>query len=266
MTKRATGTKEWAAHSHNITNGCEHGCVYCYARTAAIRKGRRTPENWMDPEPIHGNIQWRRGLKSGTVMFPTQHDITPANVDDAVKTLKGMLKAGNDVLIVSKPHLNVIRRFCLDLEPWKDQILFRFTIGAVDDEILSLWEPGAPLFRERFACLRLALGAGFATSVSMEPLLETEEDDIVEMVEILSFWVTDSIWIGKANLLTERLRENGFDTPEHMVPAGELLGSQTNSRILSLYERLKNHPKVKWKDSIKTVVGIATPDEAGLDI
>lgn len=266
MTTKPTGTKEWAAHSHNITNGCEHGCVYCYARTGAIRRGLRTPENWTSPEPLPNKVKWSRGLKAGTIMFPTQHDITPTNVDDAVKTLRGMLSAGNDVLIVSKPHLNVITRLCLDLDEWKDHILFRFSIGSMNEDTLRLWEPGAPSFEERLDSLVAAYTRGFDTSVSMEPLLETDEDKIVELVNLLADYVTDSIWLGKANKLVERLIENGYDTPEYKEAAELLLASQTNERVKALYERLKDHPKAKWKDSIKVVVGIASPDEIGLDI
>jgi len=45
-----------------------------------------------------------------------------------------------------------------------------------------------------------------------------------------------------------------------------LLQSQSDERILSLYEKLKDHPKIKWKESIKKVVGLQIPTEAGLDI
>ena len=42
--KPAHGTGEWAAGNVNIQNGCEHNCLYCYAKAMAIRFRRNTPE------------------------------------------------------------------------------------------------------------------------------------------------------------------------------------------------------------------------------
>ena len=47
--------------------------------------------------------------------------------------------------------------------------------------------------------------------------------------------------------------------------ANALLASQSDDRIKALYGRLEDHPKVKWKESIKAVVGIDLPTEVGLD-
>jgi hypothetical protein len=43
-------------------------------------------------------------------MFPSSHDISPKNADLAIGFLEKMLKAGNDVLVVSKPHLDVVEK------------------------------------------------------------------------------------------------------------------------------------------------------------
>jgi hypothetical protein len=41
---------------------------------------------------------------------------------------------------------------------------------------------------------------------------------------------------------------------------------QTKERIKVLYEVLRNNPKIKWKGSIKDILGIKKPDVPGLDI
>jgi hypothetical protein len=43
------------------------------------------------------------------------------------------------------------------------------------------------------------------------------------------------------------------------------LSWQSDDNIKALFERYKGNPKVKWKESIKKVVGIALATEAGLD-
>ena len=200
-------------------------------------------------------------------MFPTQHDITPENLDVTGKALRQMLMAGNEVLVVSKPHLSVIETLCRDLAGCKELILFRFTIGSMDDDTLALWEPGAPKFAERFASLQHAHDAGYFTSVSMEPLLETDEDAVVALVEKLQPFITDSIWIGKMNQVRARLSVNGFGKDETIQEAADaIIASQTDARIRSLYARMEGWDKLRWKESIKKVVGLEIPTEAGLDV
>jgi len=72
----------------------------------------------------------------------------------------------------SKPRLDCIRRLCREFADNRDRLEFRFTIGAMDDTILSLWESGAPGFKERFDSLKLAYRKGFAVSVNVEPMLD----------------------------------------------------------------------------------------------
>jgi len=209
------------------------------------------------------------GKRSGTTMFPTQHDITLENVERCIEELKALLGPGNSVLIVSKPSLSVIEQLLVELEPWKAQVLFRFTIGSLSQKVLSFWEPCAPGPEDRRDSLQAAFAAGWATSVSMEPVLDRTLNDIVAVVEALSPYVTDSIWLGKANRLVERLKANnrweGAENVVVRVKAGFLLKSQTDECILALYEQLEDHPKVRWKESIKQVVGLELLTEAGGD-
>jgi len=268
MPKRpVSGTREWAAHSCNIMVGCAHGCLYCYARASAVRRGlvSQEEEAW-GVETLNGNPDKKFGKRTGTTMFPTQHDITPGNLQHAIKVLPHLLEPGNDVLIVSKPHLDCIQELCRVLEPYKAQVLFRFTIGSKSSHRLWFWEPDAPSFSERRDALKHAFEAGFRTSVSMEPMLDFTEDAVVACVDTLDPYVTDTIWLGKANRLEERLRQNGLWNGNVIKAANRLLASQSDERILALYERLQDRPKIHWKDSIKQVVGLDRPTEPGMDV
>jgi len=255
----ATGTREWAAHSHNCMAGCSHGCLYCYARSKDKRKVPWDTETELPPKVI--------GKKEGTIMFPTQHDITRTNVELCAPVIVSMLEAGNNVLLVSKPRLEVVSYLEGKLSKFKSQILWRFTIGSMNDKTLAFWEPGAPTFNDRYLSLTFLSWRGYKTSVSMEPMLDLREDDIVATVEKLQEDVTDAIWLGKMNHAEDRLKANGvWDKP--MVPEmmNDLLASQEDDRIWALFERLKKNPKVKWKNSIKQIVGLELAEETGLDI
>lgn len=259
--RKIRGTFEWAKYNENCVTGCSHGCWYCYARNRAIQVGTRTPETWSKEVVSRKKMSKQHMRKDGRIMFPTTHDITPATLAACAVYLERMLSAGNDVLIVSKPHFSCISFLCEAFTKYKNQILFRFTIGSGHDGVLSLWEPDAPSFKERVASLKFAYEKGYDTSISCEPMLD---QDIHIVVDNVRDFVTDAIWLGKANNLMTRMTNNGADV--NMLELGRRLEEMQNDEaIWALYERYKNDPIIKWKESIKEVVGLDLPTEKGLD-
>ena len=261
--KPARGTREWAKHNVNIQLGCRKGCAYCYAECMAVRFKRKTAADWTDPEINWAKVEARHGKKNGRIMFPTTHDIDAHNIDACVTVLKSMLAAGNDVLVVSKPRIDCVRRLCAELVPFKGQITFRFTIGSADDTVLKAWEPGAPSFAERLASLKHAFEAGFRTSVSCEPMLDAHIDKVVEAARP---YVTDSIWLGRANQLRQNVAINRPSDAKAKALADALIATITDDFIRGLYARFRNDTVIKWKDSLKKVLGIDRPTAKGLDV
>lgn len=246
------GTREWAAKTVNCCTGCSHDCRYCYAKGIALRFNRMVSGQWPHETVRQNDVdRGRRKKLPGWVMMPSSHDITPTNLAGCLTVLEKLLNAGNQVLIVSKPHLDSIRAVCQQFEGYRDNILFRFTIGACDDQVLSFWEPGAPIYAERMASLQFAYEQSFQTSVSVEPMLDSANIDRL-IAEVLPY-VTETIWIGKMNHLT-RLAKNAdarlLSAIQH-VEAG-----QTDDIIHAIYLRHKLNPKIRWKASIKKVVGL----------
>ena len=261
--KLPSGTKEWAAHNVNIQQGCEHNCKYCYAKSMAIRFKRSTAENWTTTKLRNNEISRYYIKKNGTIMYPTTHDITPRNVDAYIAVLQKLLFAGNNVLVVSKPHLSCVKKICNLCTDYKHRILFRFTVGSTDNNILQYWEPGAPGFQERLSSLQWAHAQGYKTSVSAEPMLDTNMDNLISVVKP---YVTDAIWLGRVNQIKSALAQNCPDDTEAKLKADELLKQQSDEWIIELYEKYRKNKMIKWKDSIKKVVGIHRPVKSGLDI
>jgi DNA repair photolyase len=175
--------------------------------------------------------------------------------------MNNLLSAGNRVLVVSKPHLDCIKVICEMFGSFKQQILFRFSIGACDDQILSYWEPNAPDYHERKQCLIYAYQADFQTSVSVEPMLDSANIDTL-IGELLPY-VIHSIWIGKMNHLGR------FGKGSDMVlqqAIDEIKRGQTDSIIKSIYRFYKDDPLIKWKAEIKKIIGIPLAKQNGLDI
>ena len=256
---KTSGTREWAVKTVNCCTGCSHDCRYCFARSMALRFRQLSPEEWKNERVRWKDVEKDYGHYDGMVMFPSSHDITPTNFQACFTVLKKLLEAANRVLVVSKPHLECIARICEDLSQYRGPLLFRFTIGACDNEILSFWEPNAPRYEERKAALKYAFERGYATSVSTEPMLDS--DHIEDLVNELLPFVTDAIWIGTMNHLQRIEIDN--ETVEKAIK--RIRAGQTEERIKAIYERLKGNHKIKWKAEIKKIVGLPQAEKPGMD-
>lgn len=257
------GTQEWATENLNIVSGCSNNCKYCYAREMAVRFRRKTSDSWRTEERLKSVDGMSIGHVDGRIMFPSSHDITPANIDLSIATISKALDKGNSLLIVSKPRIDCITRICDEFQDFKKQILFRFTIGSASNETLGFWETDAPSYEERMESLKHAFNKGFETSISCEPMLDNRISVVIE--EVLPY-VTNTIWVGKMNKMIGRLKMNGFSDDETLAKANQLLAWQEDAEIVKLYNRYKDHPQIRWKESIKKVVDLDIPDVKGLDI
>jgi len=248
--KSEYGVGEWAGYSYNIGIGCEHNCLYCYARTDALKYGNIASGSCWPTEKVNAykvNIQDKVDKR---VMFPSTHDISPKYLATYIRTLDNILKAGNDVLVVSKPHLECIKELCRKFTDYQDQIEFRFTMGTVDDKVSKFWEPGAPLPMERLNSLKYAYDAGYKTSVSMEPMLEGYSEAMA-VYRTVTQYVTETVWIGTMRQLGQRV---DLSDQIYSKAVDEIIDLQSDANIMRLYSELKDDIKVRWKDSIKQTV------------
>jgi len=237
-----TGTREWSDLSLNTTIGCSNNCRYCYSAV----KTRKENKDWTK-EKIKSSTGITKKI-DGIIMYPTRHDISEYNLEVSKKILKETLEVGNKVLIVSKPKKEVILSLAEYLKEYKENIEFRFSIGAYNNDILKYWEPGATSFEERLDTLKELYEKGYKTSVSAEPLLTKSIKETIELIEKLYPFITTNIWIGKLNKPKERI----FDKDES---ENEIITFQEDkNNILKLASDLKKYEKISWKDSIKEII------------
>lgn len=248
--KRATGTREWAQKTVNCVLGCKHDCRYCYARYDMVERFGKVPKGmWADPHIRDEEVRRGRPKYGGVVMFPSTHDITPEVLNSCLIVLGKLLKAGNEVLLVSKPHIECIEAIAYPFAAYTDQLRFRFTIGSPRDEVLKFWEPGAPSFAERRSALKLVFNMGFKTSISAEPLLDP--DNVKKLWDYLIPFVNWEFWIGKMNKTDTRVNA---DDPEVCKMLTPILEGQTDERVMEIVEMFKKEKLVRWKDSYKEVI------------
>lgn len=190
-----SGTKEWASSNINISSGCSHDCTYCYAKGMAIRFGRKTAESWKTMELKNLDKNYRK--RKGPIMFPSSHDITPEIALECHATLRKLLVAGNNVIVVTKAHLDNISYMCDIFPQYHKQLEFRITITSLFNETSLKWEPYAPLPEERREALMYAHYAEYRTSVSIEPFLD-EIYQVPNLVQAVQPYA-EEIWIGPMN-------------------------------------------------------------------
>lgn len=283
---KTKGTQEWADSEVNNFYGCSNDCLYCYAKYMALRFKRiESAEAWKIMNPNYRELSKGYTNRDGRIMYPSSHDITNDTVKlDALEILylyldnkiskkgfdkilelweekyeykvyelclfklKELLEAGNEVLITTKPDPDIIVKLTKELEEFKDQIQFRFTITSISDKALSHWEPGAPCFGDRLTALNFAFNNGYKTSLSIEPYLD---ENPIPLILTTEEYVTESIWLGIMNptflhYIPKKLIPEGFEqrySPDHIK---EIL-SNICDLDLTIIE------KIRLKDSISNM-------------
>lgn len=248
--REGTGTHEWAEVTENISRGCPHDCLYCYAAQNAKRFKLRDRADWKREELTKRAYITSYPARDGVIMFPSAHDVVSTNVEAYIRVARLMLEKGNRLLVVSKPHFDCVAKMCDAFEPFTEQILFRFTIGTTDAAVAKHWEPGAPLPIERIEALAYARRRGFRTSVSAEPLLGGLEAAKAILAAVRSH-VSDTVWIGKMNKIRTRV---DMSDPANAREVALIEAAQTDEEVLRMFEALREDPIVRWKDSVGEVV------------
>jgi DNA repair photolyase len=246
--KITSGTREWAEYNVNCIHGCFNNCRYCYAKIMAKRFGHATEKTW-EIMRIRSEVVAKNFSKlSGRVMFPSSHDIIDIpDVEEACFTvLYKLLESGNDVLVTTKPRFNVIRKIDEKFAQYKEKLQFRFTITSVDNSLLRFWEPNAPTFEERMDALKYAFDKKYATSVSIEPFLDYDPENLVQKVAPYS---TESIWIGKMNYISRRNLSKGEKRYYDKVRK-----NYEFEHLKEIFTKLGSIPKIKFKDSIRNIL------------
>jgi len=173
--------------------GCEHGCVYCYARFMS-RMGHAGEEwgSFVDAkinalERLRAEAPRRR---RGVVLLSSVTDPYQP-LEQKFRLTRGSLQVLLEyqfpVVVQTKSDL-VLRD--LDLLRRFDDCEVGFTITAIDDEVRRAFEPRASPVHARLAALREISEAGVPTYVFLGPLLPyLSEEGLGELLDELAEFV-----------------------------------------------------------------------------
>jgi DNA repair photolyase len=251
--KKQSVYKDWRGKAISFCSGCSHDCLYCYIKDMGCKFGWSSLEEFPTMKVRQADLNKKHKDYKVQVMVPSSHDITPEVLDPAINVIQNLIDAGNKkLLIVSKPHIDCITKICDEFSSHKDKIIFRFTIGSVNDDVLSYWEPGAPNFFERFSCLIHAYENGFKTSISSEPILDYP--NIKRLVDTLGPYVNHSIWFGIMNpklyFLKNNLGKEFNDALENIYK------DQTVEKLTALYNMYKADPTIRFTAAFRKKINL----------
>ena len=113
---------------------------------------------------------------------------------------------------MTKPNPEIIKSVYGDPEVlrYKDQIEIILTLTSMDEEKRKVYEPNAPSFIERLKSLKYLHEKGYKTSISAEPILETQFDKAKDLIDTLFPYVEGTFWLGWPKMLEVRLSNNGI--------------------------------------------------------
>jgi hypothetical protein len=86
--------------------------------------------------------------------------------------------------------------------------------------------------------------------------------DVVPLVADLQDFVSHSIWIGMMNKINQRVI---CDSERAQREVFRIEQEQRDERIMRLYLELRKNKRIRWKESIKEVIGLPLARQAGLD-
>lgn len=193
-----TRAREYSDLAINVCNGCNHKCLYCYARM--MFKRYRPSENFEAVSYRTGIVEAvKNQLSSGKykgkkIMLCFICDPYPANIDTTLtrEIMMAIKEAGANFSILTKGGIRAARDY--DLYGSDDSFGSTLTFMNADDS--CKFEPHATLPTSRIAALNYAHQQGIRTWVSMEPVIDPKQT--LELIE-LSMGFVDLYKVGKLN-------------------------------------------------------------------
>jgi len=172
MGRSGIGSVEYAINPYL---GCQHGCVYCYARFMG-RWGGHAGEEWGSFVDVKVNalerlrVEAARKRRDVVLLSSVTDPYQPLEREHELTRgcLEILLERQFPVSILTKSDL-VLRD--VDLIRELDSCEVGFTLTAYDDSVRASFEPGASTVRARLDALRRLSDEGITTWAFLGPML-----------------------------------------------------------------------------------------------
>jgi DNA repair photolyase len=220
--------------SINPYRGCEHGCVYCFARPTHAYLGLSPGldfESKLFMKPNAPELLERElsapGYVPKVIAIGTNTDPYQP-IERQYKIMRGILevldRAGHPVGIVTKSALVLRDLDILARMAQRDLVKVAISVTTLDSKLARVMEPRAATPPRRLEALRQLVKAGIPTSVMVAPVIpainDAEIERILEAVSALGVrnagYVLLRLPLEIRDLFSEWLKENFLDRHNHI--------------------------------------------------
>ena len=162
----------------NLSAGCAHGCVYCYAQGYGCYPGRNKVVLYANlVEKLRDEIA-RRRKRPEAVCFSSASDLfqpLPEVLDLAFDVLKYLLESDIGVVFLTKGRIP--KRHMELLTAHAGLVRAQIGIITVDRKLVRIFEPHTASPSVRLEQIRRLVEAGVATEARLDPILPGLTDD-----------------------------------------------------------------------------------------
>jgi DNA repair photolyase len=178
--------------SINPYRGCEHGCIYCFARPTHAFLGLSPGldfESKLFAKPDAPKLLERelsaRGYEPRTIAIGTNTDPYQP-IERQYEIMRGILdvldRAGHPVGIVTKSALILRDLDILSRMAKRNLVKVALSVTTLDPHLARVMEPRAATPSRRLETLRRLSAAGVPTSVMVAPVVPAINDDEIERI------------------------------------------------------------------------------------
>jgi len=171
----------------NLTSGCAHNCIYCYARGYSVFPGEGKVviyENTLDK--LKDELANRRA-KPQAVYFSPSSDIfqpVPEVAELRYSILEFLLSKNVGIAFLTKGYIpNETLKL---LMPYPDKVRIQIGIITVDESIRHIFEPNAASINTRLEQMAKLVESGIATEARIIPILPGITDKLSAIDQLLS--------------------------------------------------------------------------------
>ncbi len=216
-------------YSLNPYVGCQHNCVYCYAKF--VKKFTRHEERWGDFVDVKINAP---ELLSIEIKKKKKGHVWLSGVCDPYQPLEERYKLSRkclEILIENAWPVTIQTKSPLvlrDLELLKNSSTVEvcLTITTADENIRKIFEPNAPSIKERISALHTLCKEGLKTHVMIAPLLLGAERLVNELKEKIDYVIIDKMNYHYADWIYKKYRIEWARKYDFFIKTGNTIKRQ----------------------------------------
>lgn len=156
----------------NITEGCAHGCVYCYTQgySGFPGQGRITLVNNI-PDLVRTELKRKRRKPRRVYFSPSSDAFQPVSevLNVTYRTMDILLDHGVEVALLTKGYID--ERFLRLFANARARVFAQIGITTLDDDLRRAIEPSAASVPQRLETIAGLLRSGVSVRARLDPLI-----------------------------------------------------------------------------------------------